>query len=62
MSKLAPALKGLINAPFARPGQTPAPARIRSIYERIASEASEKKYGRNPWLTLSVRLERFFLV
>lgn len=53
MSKLSPALKGLINAPFARPGQTPAPANIRSVYERIAREASEKKYGRNPWLTLS---------
>ncbi|OIW22816.1 hypothetical protein CONLIGDRAFT_638065 [Coniochaeta ligniaria NRRL 30616] len=53
MSKLSPALKGLINAPFARPGQTPAPANIRSVYERIAREASEKKYGRNPWLTIS---------
>lgn len=54
MSKLSPAVKGLINAPFARPGQAPAPARIRQIYERIASEAAEKKYGKNPWVTLSV--------
>jgi hypothetical protein len=53
MSKLAPALKELINAPFARPGQTPAPAHIRQTFERIAREASERKYGRNPWLTLS---------
>lgn len=53
MSKLSPALKGLINAPLARPGQTPAPSNIRSVYERIAREASENKYGRNPWLTLS---------
>jgi hypothetical protein len=47
-------LKELINAPFARPGQAPAPARIRQVYERIANEAIEKKYGKNPWLTLSV--------
>lgn len=53
MTKLSPALKGLINAPFARPGQTPAPANIRGVYERIAREASERKYGQNPWLTLS---------
>lgn len=53
MSKLSPALKGLINAPFARPGQTPAPANIRAVYERIAREAADKRYGRNPWLTLS---------
>ncbi|KAB5585161.1 hypothetical protein GE09DRAFT_17595 [Coniochaeta sp. 2T2.1] len=53
MSKLSPALKGLINAPFARPGQSPAPANIKSVYERIAREASLKNYGRNPWLTLS---------
>ncbi|KAJ9158168.1 hypothetical protein NKR19_g3559 [Coniochaeta hoffmannii] len=53
MSKLSPALKGLVNAPFARPGQTSAPSGIRSVYERIATEASQRSYGRNPWLALS---------
>ena len=54
MSKLSAAVKGLINAPFARGGQMPAPARIREVYERIANEAREKKYGRRAWLTASV--------
>ncbi|KAK3346653.1 hypothetical protein B0T25DRAFT_484659 [Lasiosphaeria hispida] len=53
MSKLAPSLKGLINAPFARPGQAPAPRQIRDIYQRIAQEARDRKYGEKPWLTLS---------
>lgn len=53
MSKLSPALKELINAPFARPGQTAAPSRIQRVFEQIASEANAKKYGRSPWLTLS---------
>ncbi|KAK0725272.1 hypothetical protein B0H67DRAFT_481798 [Lasiosphaeris hirsuta] len=53
MSKLAPSLKGLINAPFARPGQAPAPRQIRDIYQRIAQEAKDRNYGEKPWLTLS---------
>ncbi|KAK3936857.1 hypothetical protein QBC46DRAFT_394062 [Diplogelasinospora grovesii] len=53
MSKLSPSLKSLINASFARPGQTPAPAGIADVYRRIASEAKERKYGNRPWLTLS---------
>jgi hypothetical protein len=53
MSKLSPALKGLINASFARPGQTLAPSSIRSVYERIAQESSQNSYGRNPWLAIS---------
>ena len=53
-SKLAPSLKALINAPFARPGQAPAPANIQAIYTRIAHEARERNYGTRPWLTLSV--------
>lgn len=54
MSKLSPALKALINAPFARPGQTPAPRNIAAIYQGIAREARERNYGDRPWLTLSV--------
>ena len=54
MSKLTPVLKELINAPFARPGPAPAPALLRKLYQRIATEAAEKKYGRTPWLILSV--------
>src|SRR5689334_9225887 len=54
MSKLAPSLKALINAPFARPGQAPAPRHIRDVYTRIAHEARERKYGDRPWVTLSV--------
>ncbi|KAK0625401.1 hypothetical protein B0T17DRAFT_463694, partial [Bombardia bombarda] len=53
MSKLSPSLKGLINAPFARPGQAPAPPRIREVYQRIAQEARDAKYGEKPWLALS---------
>ncbi|KAK3900660.1 hypothetical protein C8A05DRAFT_35684 [Staphylotrichum tortipilum] len=52
-SKLAPSLKALINAPFARPGQAPAPRHIRDIYARIAREARERQYGDRPWITLS---------
>jgi hypothetical protein len=55
MSKLSPSLKALINAPFARPGQAPAPRHIRDVYTRIANEARERKYGDRPWVTLSVR-------
>ncbi|KAK1760117.1 hypothetical protein QBC47DRAFT_408224 [Echria macrotheca] len=53
MSKLSPSLKALINAPFARPGQAPAPRGIRDIYQGIAQEARERRYGERPWLTLS---------
>ncbi|KAL2117564.1 hypothetical protein VTJ04DRAFT_7224 [Mycothermus thermophilus] len=53
MSKLSPSLKALINAPFARPGQTPAPRHIRDIYARIAREAGERRYGYRPWVALS---------
>ncbi|KAK3689495.1 hypothetical protein B0T22DRAFT_408526, partial [Podospora appendiculata] len=53
MSKLPPSLKALINAPFARPGQAPAPPRIKEIYQRIAQEARDNNYGERPWLTLT---------
>ncbi|KAK4139677.1 uncharacterized protein C8A04DRAFT_15618 [Dichotomopilus funicola] len=53
MSKLSPSLKALINAPFARPGQAPAPRHIRDVYTRIAREARERQYGDRPWVTLS---------
>ncbi|SPQ24643.1 42b83349-2b1d-483b-9746-4b73ae134c8e [Thermothielavioides terrestris] len=53
MSKLSPSLKALINAPFARPGQTPAPRRINDVFTRIAHEARERQYGERSWLTLA---------
>ncbi|KAL1839586.1 hypothetical protein VTJ49DRAFT_1329 [Mycothermus thermophilus] len=53
MSKLSPSLKALINAPFARPGQSPAPRHMRDVYARIAREATERRYGHRPWITLS---------
>ena len=56
MSKLSPALKELINAPFSRPGPAKAPIGISKIYERIASEAHSKDLGPRPWIVLSVRL------
>lgn len=55
MSKLSPALKELINAPFSRPGPAKAPIGIAKIYERIASEAHSKNLGPRPWLAISVR-------
>lgn len=58
MSKLSPSLKALINAPFARPGQAPAPQNIRDVYTRIAREARKHRYGDRPWVTLSVCLNQ----
>lgn len=60
MSKLSPALKELINAPFARPGTTKAPAGIGKLYEKIAGEAHAKNLGPRPWVVLSVRLSSSF--
>jgi len=62
MSKLSPALKALINAPFARSGQAPAPRHLAAIYQRIAQEARDRKYGNRPWLALSVRCESIIAV
>lgn len=53
MSKLSPSLKALVNAPFARPGPAPAPNYIRLVYQQIAQEASDKQFGKRPWLTLA---------
>ncbi|KAF9880350.1 conserved mitochondrial protein [Colletotrichum karsti] len=53
MSKLSPSLKALINAPFARPGQSAAPAHIREVYQTIAGDAAKKNLGPKPWLALS---------
>ncbi|KAL1850759.1 hypothetical protein Daus18300_012767 [Diaporthe australafricana] len=53
MSKLSPALKELVNAPFSRPGPAKAPIGIAKIYERIASEAHSKNLGPRPWLAIS---------
>lgn len=56
MSKLSPALKELINAPFSRPGPTKAPAGIGKLYEKIAGEAHAKNLGPRPWIVLSVQI------
>lgn len=53
MSKLAPGLKALINAPFARGDPTAAPARIREVYSAIASDAVRRNVGLKPWVVLS---------
>ncbi|PBP16527.1 hypothetical protein BUE80_DR012779 [Diplocarpon rosae] len=53
MSKLSPALKALIGAPFARPHPLPASSRIRSVYERLRREAAANDVGTPAWLTLS---------
>lgn len=55
MAKLSNSLKALINAPFARPGPTPAPAAMRDVLGSIASDAAQKKIGTRPWLAVSVR-------
>lgn len=54
MSKLAPSLKALINAPFARPGPSAAPSHIRDVYQAIARDAAQKNVGAKPWLAISV--------
>ncbi|WYZ36027.1 hypothetical protein EsH8_X_000674 [Colletotrichum jinshuiense] len=53
MSKLAPSLKALINAPFARPGPSAAPSHIRDVYQAIARDAAQKNVGAKPWLAIS---------
>ncbi|KFY28364.1 hypothetical protein V493_02966 [Pseudogymnoascus sp. VKM F-4281 (FW-2241)] len=53
MSKLSPALKAAINAPFARPGPLPAPKNISAIYSAIQREAASHSLGVFPWLALT---------
>lgn len=55
MSRLSPALKAAINAPFARSGPLPAPDNITAIYCDIQREATSKSLGVLPWLALTVR-------
>ena len=56
MSKLSEPLKALIGAAHAKPNTLPAPKHIKSVYERIANEASSKQVGLPAWLTASVSL------
>ncbi|OKL62421.1 Dol-P-Man:Man(5)GlcNAc(2)-PP-Dol alpha-1,3-mannosyltransferase [Talaromyces atroroseus] len=49
MSKLSPALKALINSPYARPGTIPAPAQISAVYAGIAKEAEPRNVGLRAW-------------
>ncbi|PSK35964.1 hypothetical protein B9Z65_5779 [Elsinoe australis] len=53
MSKLSPALKSLINAPFARPGAVPAPKNIKAVYEQLAKDAASKNVGVPAWLSIA---------
>lgn len=54
MSKLSPALKALIAAPFARAGTTPAPRGITEIYKKIGQHAESKSVERPIWLAMAV--------
>jgi hypothetical protein len=54
MSKLSQPLKALINSPHARPDTIPAPAQIKSVYEKIARDASSKDIALSTWLSLTV--------
>lgn len=53
MSKLSPALKQLINAPFARPGALPAPQGIKTFYEKLAKDAKDRGVGVPAWLSMA---------
>lgn len=55
MSKLSQPLKQLISASHARPNTLPAPKNIKSVFQKIAESAKEKKVGTPAWLTLAVR-------
>jgi hypothetical protein len=54
MSKLSPALKQLINAPFARPGALPAPQGIKTFYQNLAKDAKDRGVGVPAWLSMAV--------
>lgn len=54
MSKLSPALKQLINAPFARPGALPAPQGIKAVYQNLARDAKERGVGQPAWVSMAV--------
>ncbi|KAL7922169.1 hypothetical protein ACQKWADRAFT_313374 [Trichoderma austrokoningii] len=58
MSKLSPALKALINAPFARPGpcrvaKGAAAAAMGELFRGIAQEAGRNGVGARAWLAIS---------
>lgn len=54
MSKLSPALKQLINAPFARPGALPAPQGIKAFYQNLAKDAEDRGVGQPAWVSMAV--------
>lgn len=54
MSKLSPALKALIDAPFAHAKTLPAPSNITSVYQKIAKHAEIKKVEKPTWVTMAV--------
>ncbi|KAL1996140.1 hypothetical protein VTN49DRAFT_463 [Thermomyces lanuginosus] len=51
MSKLSSALKAQINAAHARPGTTPAPAGVLSLYQNIRREAESRDVGIKAWFS-----------
>ncbi|KAI5205740.1 hypothetical protein E4T39_02948 [Aureobasidium subglaciale] len=53
MSKLSPALKQLINAPFAKPGALPAPQGIKAFYQNLAKDAAARGVGVPAWLSMA---------
>jgi hypothetical protein len=53
MTKLSPSLKSLLNETKCRPGPTPAPPEIQSIFSRIDAEATAKNLALWPWLAMS---------
>lgn len=54
MSKLSPALKQLINAPFARPSYTvPNASSLRPLLSKLAEDASSHNVSAPAWLTFS---------
>lgn len=53
MSKLSPALKSLINAPFAKASTSPAPSNIVAVFERIGKHAHAHKVSQQTWVVLA---------
>ena len=54
MSKLSPALKQLINAPFAKPSYTvPDASKLRPLLSKLADDASSHNVSAPAWLTFS---------
>lgn len=53
MMKLSPTLKSLLNRAECRPGPTPTPPEIQSIFRSIDDKATAKHLALWPWLAMS---------